>query len=174
MQDPIIRLFSPIDALYPLIGDLGEDGVTLYATGPPRTMRLVTKAILESWENWPRFRDNNKDVMQQDYMSIGVQHLLMPDSGRYLTDRLLSVNVNAYPVDEVLRVSSKDLYGALEEGFPLDVFTISLVPVAIRSFIHHFFPAYMDGLNYYVKKEEPNIQRSAGTKNEIPNNDVVS
>lgn len=172
--DPIIRLFSPIDALYPLIGDLGEDGVTLYATGPPRTMRFVIKAILESWENWPRFRDNNKDVMQQDYMSIGVQHLLMPDSGRYLTDRLLSVNVNAYPVDEVLRVSSKDLYGALEEGFPLDVFTISLVPVAIRSFIHHFFPAYMDGLNYYVKKEEPNIQRSAGTKNEIPNNDVVS
>ena len=158
-----MRLFSPIDAMYPLIGDLGDDGVTLYATGPPRTLRPITRAILESWENWPRFRDNNRDVMKQDYMGVGVQHLLMPDSGRYLTDRLLSVNVNAYPVDDVLRVSSEELYGALEEAFPLDVFSVSLVPVAVRSFIHHFFPAYVDGFDYYVKKEaEKTLKTKAG------------
>ena len=142
--------------MYPLIGDLGDDGVTLYSTGPPRTLRPITRAILESWENWPTFRDNNAGVMKQDFMSVGIQHLLMPDSGRYLADRLLSVNVNAYPVDEVLRVSSTELYSALEETFPLDVFSISLVPTAIRSFIHHFFPAYMNGFEHYVKKEDKN------------------
>ena len=140
--------------MYPLIGDLGDDGVTLYSTGPPRTLRPITRAILESWENWPTFRDNNAGVMKQDFMSVGIQHLLMPDSGRYLADRLLSVNVNAYPVDEVLRVSSTELYSALEETFPLDVFSISLLPTAIRSFVHHFSPAYMDGFGHYVKKKE--------------------
>lgn len=152
--DPIVRLFSPIDPMYPLIEDLGEDGLTLYATGPPRTLRPVTRAILESWESWPTFRDNNRPVMKQNYRSIGLQHLLMPDPGRYLTDRLITVNVNAYPVDEVLRISPEQLYDALEEAFPLDVFSISLVPTAIRSFIHHFFPAYTQGFEAYTTKEE--------------------
>ena len=140
--------------MYPLIGDLGNDGVTLYATGPPRTLRPITRAILESWENWPTFRDENRAVMKQDFRSIGICHLLMPEIGRYLTDRLVTVNVNAYPVDEVLRVSSDELYDALEEAFPLDVFSISLVPTAIRSFIHHFFPAYTEGFEAFISKEE--------------------
>jgi hypothetical protein len=140
--------------MYPLIEDLGEDGFTLYATGPPRTLRPITRAILESWESWPTFRDNNRPVMKQNYRSIGLQHLLMPDPGRYLTDRLITVNVNAYPVDEVLRISPEQLYDALEEAFPLDVFTISLVSTAIRSFIHHFFPAYSQGFEAYITKEE--------------------
>jgi hypothetical protein len=128
-----------------LIGDLDEDGVTVYANGPPRMLRPIVRAILESWERWPRFRDNNKDAMKQDYMSIGVQHLLMPDRGRFLSDRILAVDMNSYPVDDVLRVSSRELYGALEEAFPLDVFSISIVPVAIRSFVHHFCLAYENG-----------------------------
>ena len=56
--DPIVRLFSHIDACYPLIGDLGDDGVTLYASGPARTLRPITRAIIESWQGWPLFRDN--------------------------------------------------------------------------------------------------------------------
>ncbi len=92
--------------------------------------------------------------MDQEYHSIGVQHLLMPDTGRYLTDRLISVNVNSFPIDDVLRVSSKDLYHALEKAFPLDTFTISLVPTAIRSFIHHFYPAYTDFAQYANKREK--------------------
>lgn len=150
--DPIVRMFSRIDPLYPLIGDLGEDGKTLYASGPPRTLRPVTRAIIESWENWSTFRDNYRDEMNQEYLSTGVQHLLMPDSGRYLTDRLVSVNVATFPIDDVLRVSPRDLYSALETAFPLDTFTISLVPTAIRSFIHHFFPAYTDFASYTKKK----------------------
>ena len=149
--------------MYPLIGDLGDDGVTLYSTGPPRTLRPITRAILESWENWPYLRDRCQSVMKQEYTSIGIQHLLMPSRARFLSDRIMTVNVNAYPVDEVLRVSSTELYSALEETFPLDVFSISLVPTAIRSFIHHFFPAYMDGFEHYVKKEDKinNIESKA-------------
>ena len=50
--DPIPKLYSKYDALYPLIDDLGDDGVTLYASGPNRALRPITKAILESWEGW--------------------------------------------------------------------------------------------------------------------------
>jgi len=157
--DPIVRMFSRIDPLYPLIGDLGDDGVTLYANGPPRTLRPITRAILESWENWPTFRDDYRGVMNQEYMSVGVQHLLMPDTGRYLTDRLVSMNVATFPIDNVLRVSSKELYDALESAFPLDTFVISLVPTAIRSFIHHFYPAYTD-FEDYSKKRKANEDKS--------------
>mmetsp|Transcript_14472 Transcript_14472/g.21369 ORF Transcript_14472/g.21369 Transcript_14472/m.21369 type:complete len:899 (+) Transcript_14472:29-2725(+) len=150
--DPIIRLFSRIDPLYPLVGDLGEDGVTLYASGPPRTLRPITRAILESWQGWPDFRDNQS--VSQTYGSIGVQHLLMPDPTRYLTDRLVSVNVGVPPIHSVLRISSEELLPALEETFPLDIFGISLVPTALRSFIHHFFPAYMDAFIDYTNDED--------------------
>jgi hypothetical protein len=146
--------------MYPLIEDLGDDGFTLYASGPPRTLRPVTRAILESWQSWPTFRDESRSVMKQNYNSIGVQHLLMPDPGRYLTDRLITVNVNAYPVDEIIQIMPYQLYGALSEAFPLDVFSISLVPTAIRSFIHHFFPAYTDGFEAYVIKEDEKMKKN--------------
>jgi len=79
--DPIVRFLSRIDSLYPLIGDLGPDGVTLYASGPPRTLRPITRTILEAWEDWPAFRDNYRGVLDQNYSSIGIQHLMMPDTG---------------------------------------------------------------------------------------------
>ena len=144
-------MFSRIDPLYPLVGDLGDDGKTVYANGPPRTLRPVTRAIIESWENWAHFRDEYIVVCNQEYLSTGVQHLLMPDTGRYLTDRLVSVNVATFPIDDILRLPSKDLYAALETAFPLDTFSISLVPTAIRSFIHHFYPAYTDFIEYEKK-----------------------
>ncbi len=122
----------------------------MYASGPPRTLRPITRTILESWEDWPAFRDNYRGVLDQDYASTGIQHLMMPDTGRYLADRLVNVNINAYEVDEVLRVSSDELYDSLEHAFPLDTFQLSLVPTAIRSFVHHFFPAYSEGFEGYV------------------------
>jgi len=152
--DPIPRWFSRIDPLYPLIGDLGSDGVTPYISGPPRTLRPIVRTILETWENWSTFRENYRDVLEQDYVHIGArQFLLMPDPGRYLTDRLVTVNINAHPVEEVLSVSSEELYDALMETFPIDIFTVSLVPNAIRSFIHHFYPAYTEGFEGYVSKK---------------------
>lgn len=162
--DPIVRLFSNIDAMYPLIGDLGEDGLTLWASGPARTLRPITRAILEAWEGWKSFRDANRYVMDQEYMHMGLLHILMPDPGRYLTDRLITVNINTYPVDEVLRISPHEFYSALEETFPLDVFSISLLPTSIRSFVHHFFPAYSDGMVDYVKNWKKNWKKRSTTK----------
>jgi len=171
--DPIVRLFSNIDPMYPLIGDLGEDGLTLWASGPARTLRPITRAILEAWEKWPSFRDANRYVMDQEYMHIGSLHILMPDPGRYLTDRLITVNINTYPVDEVLRISPSELYSALEEAFPLDTFSISLLPTSIRSFVHHFFPAYSDGMVAFVQnwrknwKKRPTTNLSSSVEREI-------
>ena len=43
--DPIIRLYTKYDPLYPLIDDLGEDGYTLYVNGPTRTLRPILKTV---------------------------------------------------------------------------------------------------------------------------------
>lgn len=150
--DPIVRLFSDIDALYPLVSDLGADGITPFANGPPRALRTILKSIIESWVGWPRFRDNFKGTANQTYTSVGVQHLLLPEPARYLADRFVAANIPVPPVETVLRISSKELYPALVTVFPLDVFEISYIPQAIRSFVHHFYPAYGFPLLDYVKE----------------------
>ena len=152
--DPIVRFFSYIDPLYPLIGDLGEDQKTLYASGPPRTLRPITRAIIESWENWPTFRDSFKATVSQNYTSIGIQHILLSEPVRYISDQLVAVNVQIPPVDCVVRISSEDLLPALDKHFPVDVFRISFVPVAIRSFVHHFYPAYVEPFVTYADKKQ--------------------
>lgn len=160
--DPIPRLFSSIDPLYPLVGDLGEDGLTLYASGPARSLRPITRAILESWDGWSRFRSNFRDTCDRTYVSVGVQHLLLPEPMRYIADRLVSVNVAVPPIDDVLRLSSDELLPALESTFPLDVFAISFVPAAIRSFVHHFYPAYGTPFAEYAAANGEEDQESEG------------
>ena len=155
--------------MYPLVGDLGEDGVSLYASGPNRALRPIIRSILQSWEGWPTLRENllDPDVVQ-DYESVGTQHLLLPDGSRYLTDRLLTVNVGAPPLAEVIRISSGEMYSALEDIFPLDTFSISVVPAAIRSFIHHFYPAYDECLREYVMKTTPKEKHSTESYDKKP------
>lgn len=148
--DPILRLFSDIDALYPLVNDLGPDGNTPFADGPPRALRPMGKVLLESLEGWPRFRENFRGTANQTYTSVGVQHLILPSPTRYLADRFVAVNIPVPPVATILRISCKELYPALEAVFPLDVFEISYIPQAIRSFVHHFYPAYGFPLADYV------------------------
>lgn len=150
--DPIIRLYSQFDPLYPLIDDLGEDGYTPWVSGPSRTLRPIVKTILESWEGWPRFRDNARVRLGQNYRSVGEQYLLLPEPTRYLTDRLVSVNTQVPEVDTIVQLSSKELLPALNEVFLLDTFSISYVSTAIRSFIHHFHPAYGQPIADYAKK----------------------
>lgn len=132
--DPICRLFSEIDSLYPLIGDMGpdSDGITPWPNGPPRTLRPVTKAILEAWDGWPRFRDTFYETGAQNYAAVGIQHVLLPEATRYLTDRFLTVSIAVPPVRSLLRLSPTEIYPALATAFPLDVFEISYVPQAIR------------------------------------------
>ncbi|KAL7575568.1 hypothetical protein ACA910_020143 [Epithemia clementina (nom. ined.)] len=160
--DPITRLFSSIDPVYPLIGEIdmenyGDDGMVLWPRGPPRALRPVTSAILEAWgePGWPQFRDDFRKNWNQTYNSVGVQHIYMPEPKRYLLDRFMIagvVDIAVPPVQTIVRLSSRDLYPALTKAFPLDVFEISYVPQAIRSFVHHFYPAYYASLVDYVRR----------------------
>lgn len=109
---------------------------------------------MESWENWPTLRENFSGTGNQDFRSIGVQHLLLPDASRYITDRFVSVNIGTSPVESVIRIPSNDLLSALGDTFPLDTFTISYVPAALRSFIHHFYPAYGKPFREYFDKHK--------------------
>ncbi|KAL7440394.1 hypothetical protein ACHAXM_007156 [Skeletonema potamos] len=155
--DPIPRLFTNYDPLYPLIDDLGDDGVTPWASGPPRTLRPLLKSILENWEGWPSYRDNAKSKLGQDYRSVGEQFLLLPEPIRYLTDRLVSVNTAVPEIDSVFSISSRELLPALAEVFTLETLQISLIPVAIRSFIHHFYPAYDAPFVAFAKSVDENV-----------------
>ncbi|KAL3902323.1 MAG: hypothetical protein SGILL_010865, partial [Bacillariaceae sp.] len=165
--DPVVRLFSDVDALYPLVDDLGADEVTLYATGPRRSLRPIVRAIFASWEGWPAFRDNWKGTNQQ-YQSVGTQHLLMPEPLRYLNDRFFSVNVGVPPVEAIVRVSSRELLPALNDAFPLDVFQVSLLPQAVRSFLHHFYPAYDTTIADYAAKITKEKEAEAVMKRKTP------
>lgn len=151
--DPIVRLFSSIDPLYPLVDDIGPDGNTVWASGPSRTLRPVVRSIVEEWEKWPSLRERFRETAKQNYLSVGVQHLLMPEPSRYMTDRLVSVNLAVPDVETVVTMPPCQLMDALEDAFPLDTFAISYVPAAVRSFIHHFHPAYVATVDKFCRKE---------------------
>jgi hypothetical protein len=82
---------------------------------------------------------------------VGIQHILLPEAKRYLTDRFLTVSIAVPPVRALLRISPHEVFPALNTAFPLDVFEVSYVPQAIRGFVHHFFPAYAFPLVEYVR-----------------------
>jgi len=141
--DPITRIFSSIDSLYPIVDDIDIDGVTVWKTGPPRTLRPLLKKLLESWEDWPQTRNELIVGLKQDYSHVGIQHILMPNPIRYLSDRILAVSIAVPPINTIIQLKkSKDLLPVLNFTFPLDTFSISTVPIAMRSFVHHFYPAY--------------------------------
>jgi len=163
--DPVVRLFSNHDVLYPLVDDLGKDGITLYSTGPIRSLRPMTRAIFQAWDGWPQFRDNWKGTCDTQYQSIGIQHMMLPEPLRYLNDRFISVNVGVPPVHAIVRISPEDLLPALDLTFPLDTFKVSLVPQAVRSFLHHFYPAYAAISDYAAKikdEEEVDAEKKSG------------
>ena len=77
---------------------------------------------------------------------------MLPEPIRYLTDRLVSVNIQVPEIDDIVQISSRELLPALNEVFTLDTFRISYVSVAIRSFVHHFYPAYGSPVVDYAGK----------------------
>lgn len=79
--------------------------------------------------------------------------MLLPEPTRYLTDRLVSVNTQVPEIDNIMQISSCEILPALNEVFTLDTFTISYVSVAIRSFVHHFYPAYGPPIADYAEKK---------------------
>lgn len=78
--------------------------------------------------------------------------MLLPEPLRYLNDRFISVNVGVPPVEVIVRISPEQLLPALDITFPLDTFQVSLVPQAVRSFLHHFYPAYDSAISEYAIK----------------------
>ena len=88
----------------------------------------------------------------QNYRSVGEHYLLLPEPIRYLTDRLVSVNIAVPPIESIVQISSRELLPALNEVFTINTFTISYVSVAIRSFVHHFYPAYGSPVVDYAEK----------------------
>jgi len=131
---------------------LGRDGKSYGKTSVlPVHFRLIIKDVVYR----PRFRDNARVNLGQNYRSVGKQFLLLPDPARYLTDRLVSVNIPVPSINNILQISSEELLSALNEVFLIDTFSISTVPVAIRSFIHHFYPAYLDPFLEYAYKSDP-------------------
>lgn len=78
--------------------------------------------------------------------------MLLPEPIRFLTDKLVSVNTQVPEVDNIVQISTHELLPALNEVFTLDVFAISYVSVAIRSFVHHFYPAYGQPIREYAEK----------------------
>ena len=81
---------------------------------------------------------------------MGKQYVLLPPVAQYLSDRFAAVNVNVPEVDSIMLISSDELLPCMYETFPLDEFSISFVPAALRSFIHHFHPAYTMPLVSYT------------------------
>lgn len=160
--DPIVRLFTEIDPLYPLAEDLGVDGMTPWNDGPPRALRPILKRILEAWDGWPRFRETFQGQSNQNYTSIGVQHILLPEPTRFLADRFVAVNIQVPQVETIVRLSSSELLPALAKVFPLDTFEVSFVPQAIRSFVHHFFPAYDAPIVSFAKRRRKKESASGG------------
>ena len=142
--DPLVRWFTEHDPCYPLVADsLDDDIYTLFASGPPRVLRNVARAVLAAAEDWPAVRSVYLQEANQTYDHLGEAHLLMPaQAARYLADRLFALVVD-FP-DEVLlvRCAASDLPDALDHAFQLEEFSISLAPAGLRSFIHHFHPAY--------------------------------
>ena len=147
--DPVIRIFSQYDPCFPLVGDLGEDGVTLYASGPNRVLRPLVRSVLLIAPLWPDFRDEYLKEAKQGLQGVGRQFVLLPPVTQYLSDRFASVNVNVPSVFALMQISADSLLPCLSSSFPLDEFSISFVPAALRSFIHHFHPAYTNAIGGY-------------------------
>jgi len=153
--DPIVRLFSYIDPFYPLVIYLGKGGVTPcvtpFVSGPQRVLRPIMKTILENLEFWPDMKPTVMGQCAQKYVAVGMQHIVLPAPSSYLKDSLAPMQLDMDPVETVLALPSRELLPALAENFPLDEFSISLVPAAIRSIKYHSPPAYSDPVRDFVR-----------------------
>lgn len=152
--DPLVRWYSLDDPCYPLVADLAADGVTVFASGPPRVMRALVKMVMQSASEWPQIRETYRGEAWQNFEHTGDQYLILPEVPRYLADRILSLIVDVPVPEMVVRVNAADLPRALNTAFPLDPFSISLVPAALRSFVHHFHPAYSEPLTTLLARYE--------------------
>ena len=161
--DPVPRLFTRFDPCYPLVGDIGLDGLTLYSSGPSRILRPIVRSILSlSPQKWAALRDNYLATETSDLRHFGLCHLLLPTPGMYLSSLLLTPStLTPPPTTQIYRVNdSREVLELLDSHFPLDEFRISLVPQAVRSFVHHFHPAYKEEVGRFFRPKNRNRKGS--------------
>ena len=96
---------------YPLVADsLDDDIYTLFASGPPRVLRNVARAILAAAEDWPAVRSVYLQEANQTFDHLGEAHLLMPaQAARYLADRLFALVVDVPETVLLVRCAASDL-----------------------------------------------------------------
>jgi hypothetical protein len=75
------------------------------------------------------------------------------------------MNIAAPPIKSIIQLqSSRDILPLLTRTFPLDVFGISYVSTAVRSFLHHFHPSYsipfveFQDKSYILQEESDSVQ----------------
>jgi len=185
--DPLVRWYTDHDPCYPLVADGAADGVTLYASGPPRVLRNIARSVLSAAQEWPAVRDVYVSEANQTFGHTGVSHLILPDAPggavsstrveevflsrdarrggvssrenapqatRYLADKVFALVVDVPEPYALVRVPPAALPRALDGAFKLEEFSISLVPAALRSFVHHFHPAYSEPLTALAREAE--------------------
>jgi len=62
---------------------------------------------------------------------------------------------------------SREVLEFLDSHFPLDEFRISLVPQAVRSFVHHFHPAYKEEVGRFFRPKNRNRKGSKKANDKI-------
>ena len=128
-----------MDPAYPLVGDLGVDGVSLYASGPTRILRPLLKMVLTVTPSWPTMRSicvktgegasafssfapllrfpTDTSSAAVSMQTVGRNYILLPQETTYLRDRFISVSVNVPAVGAVMKVSGDNLLGVLSHAF---------------------------------------------------------
>jgi len=106
--------------------------------------------MAQSWDGWQHFRDAFRAAGPQRYTSVGIQHVFLPTSFRYHSDRSLGVNIGVPSVNAILRISSSELLPSLAKVFPIDTYQITGTFATIRSYFNHAAGAYSGPLVDHV------------------------
>ena len=78
----------------------------------------------------------------------------------YLADKVFALVVDVPEAYCLVRLPPAALPRALDGAFKLEEFSISLVPAALRSFVHHFHPAYSEPLTALEAEAEAEVAES--------------
>eukprot|EP00588_Corethron_pennatum_P015788 CAMPEP_0194282336 /NCGR_PEP_ID=MMETSP0169-20130528/22926_1 /TAXON_ID=218684 /ORGANISM="Corethron pennatum, Strain L29A3" /LENGTH=399 /DNA_ID=CAMNT_0039027617 /DNA_START=158 /DNA_END=1356 /DNA_ORIENTATION=+ len=121
--DPIVRLFSYIDPFYPLVVFLGKGGIMPFVSGPQRVLRPIMKTILENLDFWPDMKPTVVGQCAQNYVGVGMQHIVLPAPSSYLTDPLAVIECKAMqldmdPVETVLAATVAGATAGARREFP--------------------------------------------------------
>ena len=126
--------------------------------------RAIIRKVLQSWSGLVELFQ--RTAYSQHYVSVGVQHILLPALPRYSSLRgpwLLSLlrPSSVPPIDRMVRISSSELLPALAVVFPMEASRLGTLTGLVRSFWHHISTAYEAPLaEYYCATRKRNELKS--------------